>query len=123
MRRVRQGSWIGRTVAIRPRVRLDLLILLTPYWESRRVDPEEKRAPRATSNTVAVESLKVLDPKPPNREEPILDAKRGSRLEANRQSSLLWSAVGWVHREPSLFVLQGAFTLINLLGIYRWAAL
>jgi nicotinamide riboside transporter PnuC len=36
-------------------------------------------------------------------------------------SSLLWSAVGWVHREPSLVVLQGAFTAINLLGIYRWA--
>ena len=38
-------------------------------------------------------------------------------------SSVLWSTVGWVHREPSLVVLQGAFTLINLLGIYRWAAL
>ena len=38
-------------------------------------------------------------------------------------SSLLWSVVGWVHREPSLVVLQGAFTVINLLGIYRWAAL
>ena len=36
-------------------------------------------------------------------------------------SSLLWSAVGWIHREPSLVVLQGAFTAINLLGIYRWA--
>jgi nicotinamide riboside transporter PnuC len=36
-------------------------------------------------------------------------------------SSLLWSAVGWVHREPSLVVLQSAFTAINLLGIYRWA--
>ena len=37
-------------------------------------------------------------------------------------SSVLWSAVGWIHREPSLVVLQGAFTAINLLGIYRWAA-
>ena len=36
-------------------------------------------------------------------------------------SSLLWSAVGWLHREPSLVVLQGAFTAINLLAIYRWA--
>ena len=35
-------------------------------------------------------------------------------------SSVLWSAVGWIHREPSLVVLQGAFTAINLLGIYRW---
>jgi hypothetical protein len=37
-------------------------------------------------------------------------------------SSLLWSAIGWFHRNPSLVVLQGAFTAINLLGIYRWAA-
>jgi uncharacterized membrane protein len=36
-------------------------------------------------------------------------------------SSVLWSAVGWLHREPKLVVLQGAFTAINLLGIYRWA--
>ncbi|MCR9072561.1 MAG: hypothetical protein NXI18_12640 [Alphaproteobacteria bacterium] len=36
-------------------------------------------------------------------------------------SSLLWSAVGWIHREPSLVVLQVAFTAINVLGIYRWA--
>ena len=28
-------------------------------------------------------------------------------------SSTLWSVVGWVQREPSLFVLQGAFTAIN----------
>ena len=35
-------------------------------------------------------------------------------------SSVLWSAVGLVQREPSLVVLQGAFTLINVLGIYRW---
>ena len=36
-------------------------------------------------------------------------------------SSVLWGAVGWIHREPSLVVLQGAFTAINVLGIYRWA--
>lgn len=36
-------------------------------------------------------------------------------------SSLLWTAVGWVHREPSLTVLQSAFTVINVIGIYRWA--
>lgn len=35
-------------------------------------------------------------------------------------SSVLWTVVGWVHREPSLVVLQGAFTVINVLGIYRW---
>jgi uncharacterized membrane protein len=35
-------------------------------------------------------------------------------------SSVLWSVVGWVQREASLFVLQGAFTAINILGIYRW---
>jgi hypothetical protein len=35
-------------------------------------------------------------------------------------SSLLWTAVGFAQREPSLVVLQGAFTEINVLGIYRW---
>ena len=35
-------------------------------------------------------------------------------------SSLLWTGVGLAQREPSLVVLQGAFTAINLLGIYRW---
>ena len=35
-------------------------------------------------------------------------------------SSLLWTGVGLVQREPSLVVLQGAFTAIDLLGIYRW---
>lgn len=35
-------------------------------------------------------------------------------------SSLLWAAVGWVQREPSLTLLQSAFTVINVLGIYRW---
>jgi nicotinamide riboside transporter PnuC len=35
-------------------------------------------------------------------------------------SSLLWSVVGWLQREMSLLVLQGAFTIINIVGIYRW---
>lgn len=35
-------------------------------------------------------------------------------------SSLLWSAAGVAQREPSLVVLQGAFSAINVLGIYRW---
>jgi hypothetical protein len=36
-------------------------------------------------------------------------------------SSLLWGSVALVQREPSLAVLQGAFTAINLLGLWRWA--
>lgn len=35
-------------------------------------------------------------------------------------SSLLWSVVGWFQREMSLVVLQGTFTVINIVGIYRW---
>lgn len=35
-------------------------------------------------------------------------------------SSLLWSVVGWLQREMSLVVLQGTFTVINIVGIYRW---
>ena len=35
-------------------------------------------------------------------------------------SSTLWSVVAWIQREPSLLVLQGAFTAINVLGIYLW---
>lgn len=35
-------------------------------------------------------------------------------------SSILWSLVGWAQREPSLIVLQATFTVINLLGIWRW---
>ncbi|MGD9924060.1 MAG: hypothetical protein AB7V13_21855 [Pseudorhodoplanes sp.] len=35
-------------------------------------------------------------------------------------SSLLWSAIGWLQREMSLLVLQGTFTIINIVGIYRW---
>jgi len=34
-------------------------------------------------------------------------------------SSLLWSWVGWMHREASLVLLQSAFMVINLLGLYR----
>ena len=35
-------------------------------------------------------------------------------------SSILWSTVGWVQREASLLVLQATFTVINVIGIYRW---
>lgn len=35
-------------------------------------------------------------------------------------SSLLWTAAGWMQREPSLTVLQAAFTVINVMGIARW---
>lgn len=35
-------------------------------------------------------------------------------------SSILWSLVGWMQREASLVVLQGTFTVINVLGIVRW---
>lgn len=35
-------------------------------------------------------------------------------------SSVLWSAVSWVQREASLLVLQATFTVINVIGIYRW---
>ena len=38
-------------------------------------------------------------------------------------SSVLWTWVGWMHREASLMLLQGSFTAINLLGLYRWAQL
>jgi len=36
-------------------------------------------------------------------------------------SSLLWCAAGIAQREPSLIVLQGAFTAINLIGLWRWS--
>lgn len=38
-------------------------------------------------------------------------------------SSLSWSAAAWQMKEPSLLLLQGVFTLINLLGIWRWLVL
>jgi hypothetical protein len=37
-------------------------------------------------------------------------------------SSILWAAAAAVQRESSLLVLQGAFTVINMLGIVRWMA-
>jgi len=39
------GSCTDCTIAIRTRVRLNHLILLIPYWEGHRADPEEKRGP------------------------------------------------------------------------------
>ena len=35
-------------------------------------------------------------------------------------SSSLWSVIGWLQREMSLLVLQGTFTIINVVGICRW---
>ncbi len=35
-------------------------------------------------------------------------------------SSLLWGAAGWAQRDESLVILQGTFTVINVIGIYRW---
>jgi hypothetical protein len=43
-----------------------------------------------------------------------------AREHGQHRGSLLWTAVGFAQREPSLVVLQGAFTAINVLGIYRW---
>lgn len=37
-------------------------------------------------------------------------------------SSLLWCSVGFAQREPSLVVLQSAFTAINVVGLWRWTA-
>ena len=37
-------------------------------------------------------------------------------------SSLLWSAVAVAQREISLVALQGAYAIINVLGIVRWMA-
>lgn len=36
-------------------------------------------------------------------------------------SSVLWGVVGLIKREPSLVALQGAFTVVNVLGLWRWA--
>jgi hypothetical protein len=36
-------------------------------------------------------------------------------------SSSLWLAVALIQREPSLAVLQGTFTVINVIGLWRWA--
>ena len=35
-------------------------------------------------------------------------------------SSLAWLAAGVAHDNAALILLQGAFTAINLLGIWRW---
>lgn len=35
-------------------------------------------------------------------------------------SSVLWCLAGLVQREASLVVLQGTFTVINVIGIWRW---
>ncbi len=35
-------------------------------------------------------------------------------------SSVLWGAAALIQREPSLLVLQSTFTVINVLGIWRW---
>jgi hypothetical protein len=36
-------------------------------------------------------------------------------------SSSLWLAAALAQREPSLIVLQGMFTAINVIGLCRWA--
>ena len=36
-------------------------------------------------------------------------------------SSVLWCGIGLIQREPSLVVLQGAFTVVNVLGLWGWA--
>lgn len=35
-------------------------------------------------------------------------------------SSMLWGAAGLAQRDDSLVILQATFTVINLIGIYRW---
>jgi len=37
-------------------------------------------------------------------------------------SSMVWGSIGVVQREPSLIVLQSAFTAINVVGLWRWTA-
>jgi hypothetical protein len=53
--------------------------LRIPYCKGHRADSEEKREPASDINTVAVDSLKVLDPKRPIRE---ADVTRRVRLPA-----------------------------------------
>lgn len=36
-------------------------------------------------------------------------------------SSLLWLAAAVAQRESSLAVLQGTFTVVNVIGLWRWA--
>jgi len=47
------------------------VILLIPYRESLRADPEEKSGPRAAAKFANTDSLKVLDLIAPNREGPL----------------------------------------------------
>lgn len=61
------------------------LILLIPYWESQSADPGEKTGPVRDIRQKAIESLKVLDPTPPNREEPVLSENPGSVRSENQQ--------------------------------------
>jgi len=35
-------------------------------------------------------------------------------------SSITWTVAGVLIAEPSMVLLQGAFVVINILGIYRW---
>ena len=35
-------------------------------------------------------------------------------------SSVSWGVAGIRMKEPSLWVLHGVFTLVNLVGVYRW---
>ncbi len=35
-------------------------------------------------------------------------------------SSLIWLVAALVQREPSLAVLQATFTVINVIGLWRW---
>ena len=37
-----------------------------------------------------------------------------------RVSSVCWGVAGLMMREVSLLLLQAVFTVINLLGVYRW---
>ena len=37
-------------------------------------------------------------------------------------SSLLWTAAAAAEREPALFVLQGVFAIIDVIGVVRWMA-
>ena len=37
-------------------------------------------------------------------------------------SSVLWTAAAAAQREPALFVLQGVFAIIDVVGIARWMA-
>jgi hypothetical protein len=38
-------------------------------------------------------------------------------------SSLLWCLAGLIQREPSLYILQAVFMIVDILGVWRWAGL